>query len=1105
MRVHAAAEGAEYRAQTKVNDTNEIMSMNARRFAVELNPALRVARGIAVAVTFCATAMLSAATVAEAVPSAEVASAPARTFAARPVAPKRDPIDMIRRSYFPSGWELDPHTVPGTFVIKFRDEVKARSELKPSRDLGSLAGYDMTQARGLLAFYGGTFRQWIRKSEGELQQLESRARELSGREQPDLAGMIQVAGVPTHRFVEAARAFSALESVEFIAIDLFPSNLQAVQGCDPANAQDCVTPNCPANCNPGPPDPVFGCNDPTCCNAVSNVDPSCNDEQDPTGWDLYCAALANQLCNPQVYVPFGTYDACFYAPGAPEDINPIFLPAYYQFMEAGCATPHSGRGCNTPACCATICGVDPACCSVQWDANCANLARNGLVPECLSTVPALPTTDVSPDLTAQESGLGLQGFQFYTQSQRRGETLVPVIPGSSQTWPSQLGQDGNPEKTLFGFSGQGLALKEMNDFQNLIWEYYQSGDPAENPFLNGNGIRIAAIESSAYIQHEDFILAGPAKNPTQPWNGPLLGQSKVIAEPNQTPIFIEDGRISANHGTNVLGVMIAADNGFGVTGVAHEAQGYFYPTHSMEDGFRGQDALASCLEEFDQGDVINLSWGFQDAGPNPYFAASFTEINSPSPPPTRMVVQPVTSQPAYAILVRLGTDLGVTSVVANGQGPAPIEGSGLADSGAIIVSGMYPGNILPGTTTTRGTAGGYAACQFSEDWISFVRHPSSNFDGENTAGDEDASSDISGWAFGVATTGGTTERRNIITPNQTFFLFEGVNDAPPTGTAPPLQVDNLRGYTDRFGGTSAAAAMTSGLIARIQGAAKQFYGIPLTPGQIRTLCQTAPGSFRQCGTLGNDESTGYAASDYPFNSQGLLTPAVDDNGQLQNGGATGDSCREGPNGCLPLGCACQSHPIADFPNLVQLTPSILSIPDFDGNNVDMDVITGGQLVGYAWSSFQVRSADGNLLRIGSVRMNAGTQREGLAYPSAGQTTDVRVREEITNPDPNQSVYGLGLRVVSRASRNFVMAGFFVKNWQRNRYEYFDAAILPVQFPAFPTMVTLPDLPDFSPYIQSGTNRVEFRVWTCGLGSTGRHIVDHDLVEIVVNPDMIPGP
>jgi hypothetical protein len=430
-------------------------------------------------------------------------------------------------------------------------------------------------------------------------------------------------------------------------------------------------------------------------------------------------------------------------------------------------------------------------------------------------------------------------------------------------------------------------------------------------------------------------------------------------------------------------------------------------------------------------------------------------------------------------------------VVANGQGPRPIVAS-IGDSGAIIVSAMYPGNVLPGTTAQgRGGAPGYTVCETaSEDFINVLRYPGSNFDGEDTGGSADASNDISGWGYGVATTGCTTERRNVIMPNPSFYLFRGLNDAPPAGTAPPLQVDQLRSYTDRFGGTSAAAAMISGLVARIQGASKQFYGMPITPRQIRTLLQTAPGSFLQCARIGNGEPT-YTASDGPFFSQGLLVDG------------TGDSCVQSGNGCIPTGCTCEPHPIGSFPNLTQLTPSILSIPDFDGNSTDVDVITGGQLVGYAWSVFQIRALDENYLRMTTQRMNAGTSREGLAYLATGQTTDVRVRKEVRLPDPNESVNSLGIRLVSRATRNFVMAGVFVKNWRRGRYEYFGAQFLTTNAGTY--TFPLPALGDYSPYINEQTNQVEMRVWTVGLGNTGRHIVDHDLIDIVINQPLNPVP
>ncbi len=65
-----------------------------------------------------------------------------------------------------------------------------------------------------------------------------------------------------------------------------------------------------------------------------------------------------------------------------------------------------------------------------------------------------------------------------------------------------------------------------------------------------------------------------------------------------------------NHGTAVLGTMIADDNGFGMTGVAFDASGF-----GVRIGFDGNTSLADVEEAFyriqDGGaDVVNNSWGF---------------------------------------------------------------------------------------------------------------------------------------------------------------------------------------------------------------------------------------------------------------------------------------------------------------------------------------------------------------------------------------------------------------------------------------------------------------------------------------------------------------
>ncbi len=57
-----------------------------------------------------------------------------------------------------------------------------------------------------------------------------------------------------------------------------------------------------------------------------------------------------------------------------------------------CNAPHASAGCSNSACCALVCGFDPACCSTQWDSLCVNLAvqQCALTPEndqCTSARP----------------------------------------------------------------------------------------------------------------------------------------------------------------------------------------------------------------------------------------------------------------------------------------------------------------------------------------------------------------------------------------------------------------------------------------------------------------------------------------------------------------------------------------------------------------------------------------------------------------------------------------------------------------------------------------------------------------------------------------------
>ena len=88
----------------------------------------------------------------------------------------------------------------------------------------------------------------------------------------------------------------------------------------------------------------IGCDDPSCCNAVCGVDPSCCAME----WDSGCTDLADIWC----------------VADSDEDC-PCFGP---------CLEAHSNPGCEDEACCTAVCQLDVLCCTAAWDSACASLA-----------------------------------------------------------------------------------------------------------------------------------------------------------------------------------------------------------------------------------------------------------------------------------------------------------------------------------------------------------------------------------------------------------------------------------------------------------------------------------------------------------------------------------------------------------------------------------------------------------------------------------------------------------------------------------------------------------------------------------------------------------
>jgi hypothetical protein len=177
---------------------------------------------------------------------------------------------------------------------------------------------------------------------------------------------------------------------------------------------------------------------------------------------------------------------------------------------------------------------------------------------------------------------------------------------------------------------------------------------------DGSGVRIADCEYG-FIQHEDLC--------------------SIITEPGQTVHPTVASRGWDEHGTAVLGEMVALANGYGCEGLAPGAEAWFFTEWSVEQGSRRVTAIAAAVDAMEAGDVILLE--MQTTGPGGGYG-------------------PAELDPAVWTLCRTATDAGIVVVGAAGNGSQDLDSASYAnyrargDSGAIIVGA--------GTSTTTHSA-----------------------------------------------------------------------------------------------------------------------------------------------------------------------------------------------------------------------------------------------------------------------------------------------------------------------------------------------------------------------------------------------------------------
>jgi subtilisin family serine protease len=276
----------------------------------------------------------------------------------------------------------------------------------------------------------------------------------------------------------------------------------------------------------------------------------------------------------------------------------------------------------------------------------------------------------------------------------------------------------------------------------------------------GSGITICDIEGNWNRRHEDL-----------PSGIPLLGGT-VINDLGWR-----------NHGTAVLGEMIAIPDVKGAVGISHAAKG---SVHSavINGVFNAAGAIAAATAALKPGDVILIE--LQATGPNGKYVA-------------------MQYWPDIFTAIVAATARGITVVEAAGNGnenfDLPIfNGTGLQkDSGAIVVGAGIP------PTNHFDTDNAYAQIGVPRSRIWF-----SNY-GKIV--------NVQAWGWHVTTLG-----------------YGDAQGGPSENNW----------YTLRFSGTSSASPIVTGAVACLQGRAKAKNGAPMTPAKVRSILM-ATGTPQEAG------------------------------------------------------------------------------------------------------------------------------------------------------------------------------------------------------------------------------------------------------------------
>ncbi len=130
-----------------------------------------------------------------------------------------------------------PSTATGRLIVKFNDAIRARPD-SAGRSIRSQTDLPVDGLQAVIQQFGVRFVKLLNHPDAQLAKLEAQAAAISGKSQPDLAGMMYVDGIEDDETLLAvAKALNNLAIVEFVEIEVPARPVATPPGPAPALAR----------------------------------------------------------------------------------------------------------------------------------------------------------------------------------------------------------------------------------------------------------------------------------------------------------------------------------------------------------------------------------------------------------------------------------------------------------------------------------------------------------------------------------------------------------------------------------------------------------------------------------------------------------------------------------------------------------------------------------------------------------------------------------------------------------------------------------------------------------------------------------------------------